>query len=305
MRDKAAVRNHKGHEAVLIDKKAGSPSHRPINTIPMRNLIFSLACTVVCTVASLATNGAAIGAEADKRCFEMRVYTANPNKMEPLHARFRDHTVRLFQKHGIESIGYWVPVDNKENKLYFMIAYPSREARDTMWQRFQDDPDWKKAKADSERNGPLVSKAESTFLQATDYSPLVRVSKTGGGKLGKEDKVADRVFELRTYTASTNNLANLNARFREHTVRLFTKHGMTNIGYWVPMADQPGAQDTLIYFLAHKSQDAAKESFKAFGGDPEWTVARKASEEKGGGPLTVRGGVKSVFMKPTDYSPMR
>ena len=257
-------------------------------------------------MATTLTPQQAQAAETDKRCFEMRVYTANPGKMEDLHARFRDHTLKMFAKHGIESIGYWVPVDNTENKLYFMIAYPSREARETLWQKFQDDPDWKKAKADSEKNGALVSKADVTFLQATDYSPLVKAPKVGGGKESKiTGQVPDRVFELRTYTATPNNLGNLNARFRDHTVKLFTKYGMTNIGYWVPMADQPGAQDTLIYFLAHKSQDAAKESFKAFGQDPEWTVARKASEEKGGGPLTIKGGVKSLFMKPTDYSPLR
>lgn len=285
--------------AVLIDNPAVSPSHTGYQLIPMRKLISSFASALICAVATLVT---AHAAEVDKRCFEMRVYTANPGKLNDLHARFRDHTLKMFAQHGIESIGYWVPVNNMENKLYFIIAYPSREARETLWQKFQDDPAWKKAKADSEKNGALVAKAESTFLQATDYSPLVRASKAGGGK---EGKVTDRVFELRTYTATPNNLANLNARFRDHTVKLFAKHGMTNIGYWVPMADQPGAQDTLIYFLAHKSQDAAKESFKAFGGDPEWTAARKASEEKGGGPLTIKGGVKSVFMAPTDYSPMR
>ncbi|HEY1172600.1 MAG TPA: NIPSNAP family protein [Verrucomicrobiae bacterium] len=259
----------------------------------MRKFLLSLASAFA--VLALHSPAPITAAEVDKRCFEMRVYTANPDKMEALHARFRDHTLKMFEKHGIESIGYWVPVDNKENKLYFLIAYPSREARETLWQKFQDDPAWKKAKADSEKNGALVSKADSTFLQATDYSPVAKASKAG----------AERVFELRTYTATTNNLGNLNARFRDHTVKLFSKYGMTNIGYWTPMADQPGAQDTLIYFLAHKSQDAAKESFAAFGKDPEWTAARKASEEKGGGPLTIKGGVKSIFMKPTDYSPMR
>lgn len=272
----------------------------------MRNLISSFTGALVCAVATLLITHSAHAAEVDKRCFEMRVYTANPGKLEDLHARFRDHTLKMFAKHGIESIGYWVPVNNTENKLYFVIAFPSREQRDPLWQKFQDDPAWKQAKADSEKNGALVAKAESTFLQATDYSPLIKAPKVGGGKESKiTGQVPDRVFELRTYTASPNNLANLNARFRDHTVKLFAKHGMTNIGYWTPMADQPGAQDTLIYFLAHKSQDAAKESFMAFGKDPEWTVARKASEEKGGGPLTVKGGVKSLFMAPTDYSPMR
>jgi hypothetical protein len=80
---------------------------------------------------------------------------------------------------------------------------------------------------------------------------------------------------------------------------------MTNLVYWQLMADQPGAENTLIYLLAHDSQEAAKKSFAAFRTDPAWAAARKASEEKGGGSLTVPDGVKSVFLKATDYSPTR
>jgi len=241
-------------------------------------------------------------AEPDKNCYELRVYYANEGKLDDLHSRFRDHTVKLFTKHGIKNIGYWVPVDNTNNTLIYMLSYPSREARETSWKAFIADPDWKAAKAASEKNGALVSKVESTFMETTDYSTLLKANNSGGGK---EGKVADRVFELRTYTATPNNLANLNARFRDHTVRLFTKHGMTSIGYWNLMKDQKDADVTLVYILAHKSRDAAKAGFKEFGQDPEWTAARKESEVKGGGPLTIRGGVKSVFMAPTDYSPMR
>jgi hypothetical protein len=88
-------------------------------------------------------------------------------------------------------------------------------------------------------------------------------------------------------------------------MKLFTKHGMTNVGYWVPLPDQKGAETTLIYLLAHKSQEAAKQSFDAFRNDPAWIAARKASEEKAGGPLTVKDGVKSTFMQATDYSPLQ
>ncbi len=268
----------------------------------MRNTVLSLVWAAVLTLVAVCSTSAA---EADKRCFEMRVYYAAEGKLNDLHARFRDHTVKLFEKHGMTNIGYWTPVDNTNSTLVYILAYPSREAREASWKAFQADPDWKTAKANSEKNGTLVAKVEQTFLEATDYSPLLKASPAGGGKGKDGGKVADRVFELRTYTATPNNLGNLNARFRDHTVKLFTKYGMTNIGYWVPMKDQKGADETLVYILAHKSQDAAKESFKAFGADPEWTAARKASEEKGGGPLTIKGGVKSVFMKPTDYSPMR
>src|SRR5262249_16647609 len=121
----------------------------------------------------------------------------------------------------------------------------------------------------------------------------------------KSSSNGERVFELRTYTASPGNLENLNARFRDHTLKLFEKHGMTNVGYFVPAKGEKGADETLIYILGHKSMDAAKSSFQEFGKDPDRLGARKAWEEKAGGSLTGKAGVKSVFRKPTDYSPMK
>ncbi len=110
---------------------------------------------------------------------------------------------------------------------------------------------------------------------------------------------------MRTYIAGPDKLDHLNARFRDHTCKLFEKHGIQNIAYWVPMSDQAGAKDTLLYIVSHKSQAASKESFAAFGRDPEWSAALKGSEQKAGGPLTVKDGIKSVFMKATDYSPIK
>ena len=237
----------------------------------------------------------AFAAEKDTRVFEMRTYTAAPGKLDDLHARFRNHVVKLLPKHGIKDLGYWVPIDNAENKVMFVLMYPSREARETAWKSFGADPDWVKAKTESEANGKLVEKVEQRFLTATDFSPAIQTS------VGK----GERVFELRTYTTTPNNLPLLHARFRDHTVALFAKHGMTNLFYWQLMPDQPGVENTLIYLLAHASQDAAKASFAGFRADPDWVAARKASEEKGGGSLTVPDGVKSLFLKATDYSPTR
>jgi hypothetical protein len=231
---------------------------------------------------------------ADERCFEMRVYYAAPGKLDALHARFRDHTCKLFEKHGITNLGYFVPLDNPESKLIYFLAYPSREARDQSWKAFLADPDWQKAYKASEVDGKLVAKAEAPLLSATDYSPLA-----------KAENVGDRVFELRTYTTEPGRLDALNARFRDHTLKLFSKYGMVNLAYWVPMKGQKGADDTLIYILAHKSPEAAKASFDGFRQDPAWVAARKASEEKAGGSLTAKDGVKSVFMKATDYSAVK
>ena len=247
------------------------------------------------TAMLLATIITASAADKDTRVFEMRTYHAALGKLDDLNARFRDHTVKLFEKHGITNIGYWVPIENTDNLLIYVLAYPSREARETSWKEFQADDDWKKAKAESEVNGKLVSKVDQLFLSATDFSPAIQPSAGSG----------ERVFELRTYTATPNNLPLLHARFRDHTMALFAKHGMTNLFYWQLLPDQPNAENTLVYLLAHASADAAKASWDTFRADPDWVAVKKASEEKGGGSLTIPDGVKSVYLKATDYSQTR
>ncbi len=113
---------------------------------------------------------------------------------------------------------------------------------------------------------------------------------------------AKMVYELRTYTTLDGRLPALNARFRDHTVKLFEKHGMTNIVYGIPVDNEGKAVDNkLVYLLAHKSQEAARASFAAFGKDPEWVAAREASEKDG----KIVAKVESQFLVPTDYSPMK
>lgn len=111
---------------------------------------------------------------------------------------------------------------------------------------------------------------------------------------------ADRVFELRTYTTHPGRLAELHARFADHTVALFERHGMTNIGYFAPQ-DAPLAENTLIYLLAHDSRDAAEASWAAFRADPDWQ--RAAEESRRNGRLVAN--VESVMLDPTYYSKMR
>lgn len=233
-------------------------------------------------------------AEPDTRVYELRIYTAQPGKLDALNARFRDHTAKLFEKHGMTNVGYWTPIVNPESKLIYLLAFPNAAAREKSWQAFLADPEWKRVRQESEAAGPIVAKMESRVLTATNYSPPIQAT-----------KLPERVFEMRTYTATPGRLAALNERFRNHTLKLFERHGMTNVGYWTLAKNEPGAADTLIYFLAHKSADAAKASFGAFRNDPDWVAAKKSSEERAGGSLTAPDGVKSVFLKPTDYSPMQ
>lgn len=108
------------------------------------------------------------------KVYELRIYHANPGKLEALNARFRDHTCKLFKKHGMEVVGFWTPTegDGAKNTLYYILAFPSVEAQKKAWQEFRSDPEWVKVKADSEKDGVLVNKVDSTNLKATDYSPL-------------------------------------------------------------------------------------------------------------------------------------
>lgn len=230
---------------------------------------------------------------ASTTVYELRIYHAAPGKMDALLARFRQHTTKLFEKHGMTNIGYWVPVDEKDQRLIYIVAFPSAEAREKAWKAFSADPEWQRVRAETEKEGRLVTRVESYLMRPTDYSPPIKVEKVGG-----------RIFELRIYTAEPGRLEALHDRFRNHTMKLFAKHGMVNLAYWSLLPQQKEADRKLIYMLAHKSVEAAKASFAAFGKDPEWLRVRKESEEKAGGPLVVpKTGVISIFLKPTDFSP--
>lgn len=254
---------------------------------------FSLLCALVASIFAAGCASPGTKSTADNRIYEMRVYYAAEGKIDALHARFRDHTMRLFEKYGIQNVGYWVPVNNTENKLVFLLAYPSRAARDIAWQGFVSDPEWKKVQAESEANGKLVLKVEQTFLHATDYSPALRTGDVSGGG----------VYELRTYITRPGYLSNLDDRFRKHTMKFFEKYGMNNWMYFHMSREQSGAATTLIYFLTHRSPEAARQSFEAFRKDPRWIKAKASTEVDG--PLTIPDGITSELLVPTDYSPSR
>lgn len=114
--------------------------------------------------------------QAATRVYELRVYHAAPGKLADLLTRFREHTVKLFDRHGMKSVAYWTPVDepDKSNTLIYILQHPSREAAAANWKSFQDDPEWKTVHDKSEVNGKLVDKVDSTFMALTDFSPPLR-----------------------------------------------------------------------------------------------------------------------------------
>ena len=111
---------------------------------------------------------------------------------------------------------------------------------------------------------------------------------------------ASRVFELRTYTTPEGKLPNLQARFRDHSTRIFENHDIINIGYWTPQ-DEPNASNTLVYILAHESREAAAANWSAFLSDPEWRTASRESQVDG----RIVSSVESIFLDPTDFSPIK
>jgi len=230
-----------------------------------------------------------IAQNTDSRVFELRIYYAEPGKLDALVERFQKHTVQLIKKHGMENIGYWLPVNNEKNQLLYVLAYPNMEAREASWKAFIADPKWKKVAEKSERNGKILTKIESVFMKAADFSATIGASKKG-----------NRVFELRTYTAAPDKLDNILARFRNHTTALFENHGMTNLAYWTTIEENP-VQPKLIYILAHNSEEAGKKSFDNFRKDPEWIKVKTASESNG----IIVEKIESVYMKALPFSKIR
>lgn len=122
-------------------------------------------------VEALGQAGAAAG--GSDAVFELRVYHTYDGKLDDLMARFRNHTITIFNRHGMESVAYWAPLDDplKGRTLFYILKHPSREAATANWAAFRDDPEWKQVSAASEANGKLVEKVDSTFLKLTDFSP--------------------------------------------------------------------------------------------------------------------------------------
>lgn len=134
-----------------------------------------LVLTVVASgLASYSANAEQGDKKVDKRVFELRTYYVLPGKMKDMNDRFRNHTNALLEKHGMKLIGFWQPIDAKdsETKLIYLVAHASKEAADKSWKAFRDDPDWIKARTESEKNGKIVDKVEAVFMNPTDYSAL-------------------------------------------------------------------------------------------------------------------------------------
>ena len=134
----------------------------------------SWAMLVTGLVLGAALHAASAADPPPARVFEIRTYYTFPGRLDALHKRFREHTMKMFEKHGMSNVAYWTPQDSpaRENTLIYVVSHPSREAARKNWAEFIADPEWQKIAADSQKDGKIVERIESVFVDATDYSPL-------------------------------------------------------------------------------------------------------------------------------------
>lgn len=220
--------------------------------------------------------------------FEIRKYYANEGKLPDLIKRFEDHTMSLFEKSGMENIMYFLPVDNTDNSLTYILGYPDEKSRDVMWGKFMNDPEWKKVFEESRVNGALVKSVDQTFMKLAPGLNEMPIPQASG------------IFQLRTYTCFDGRLDNLINRFKDHTQDLFAKQGLKNYPYWITV-EKDGSQPKLVYLLADKDQASFEADFQNFAKDPAWVRAKEMSEADG----KIVEKVDAVFFKTLPFSPIK
>ena len=214
--------------------------------------------------------------------YELRLYETVPGKLSALDDRFAKHTVGFFKKYGVRMLGFWTDEIGRTNLLSYIVTFESSAEREAIWTAFRGDPDWLKVRAETEKDGPLLARVRNTIMKLTPYSP--------------EPVINSNVQELRVYQSMPGKLDALNARFANHTIPLFEKHGIENIGYWT---DDVGTSEQLIYMLGYPSLGDREKSWASFQADPEWQRVRAETEKDG--VLTAKA--VNTIIRPTPYSP--
>jgi len=214
--------------------------------------------------------------------YELRTYEAMPGKLPALNIHLEVAT-SLFKKHGLGVLGFWTDEVGTGGQVTYMWIYEDVEDRQKKVAAFGSDPAWRQQVAEeTEREGAIVARTHNIMLQLTPYSP--------------EPKITTNVQELRIYEAMPGRLPDLHNRFANHTIGLFKKHGIENIGYWT---ETFGTSNRLVYMLGYPSLGDREKSWAAFGADPDWQKARAESEKNG--TLTVK--TYNRILRPTAYSP--
>ena len=214
--------------------------------------------------------------------YEWRTYEAMPGKLVALNTHL-EVAAGLFKKHGLGVLGFWTDEIGTGGQVTYMWIYADLEDRQKKVAAFGADAAWKQQVAEeTEKEGVIVARTHNTMLQLTPYSP--------------EPRIRTNVQEWRIYEAMPGRLPDLHARFSTHTLRLFEKHGMDNIGYWTEVF---GTSNRLVYMLGYPNLGEREKSWTAFQRDPDWQQARAESEKNG----TLVAKTYNRILRPTAYSP--
>lgn len=252
-----------------------------------------IAIVFVFTLVSCSSSNSETASEsqfAEPQFFELRTYYCNPGKLDDLLLRFSDHTMRLFEKHGMTNVGYWVPLDNTDDKLVYLMGYPGLEERNKSWDAFMNDPEWAKVYEASRANGPIVDSVVSTFLHYTEYSPKLQGIDNG-----------PRIFSHRTYYTHPGKLEALHRRFEDHTLEIFENSGMVNVAYFQLDSMHEASSRVLTYLITSPDTTHLQKSWDIFGKDPAWRSAYEQSILNG--PLV--DSITDELMIPTAFSPLK
>ena len=225
--------------------------------------------------------------------YELRIYAANEHRFAHLIKRFREHTDRIFKKHSLQTIGYWIPTEGppkKRRRFIYILKHDSRYDAYRNWNMFSNDREWQAVLDQPEFKGLLAEKPISIFMTANDYSSIMRDNPRKAG-----------TYELRTYTANPGKLTLLNARFSKHTTRLFEKHDIHNVGYWTPL-EKPASQNTLIYLIHHAGRKQADVNWQAFANDPQW---HKVTRESAANGELLAISPERIYLKAMEFSPLK
>ena len=214
--------------------------------------------------------------------YEWRTYEAMPGKLLALNTHL-EVAAGLFKKHGLGVLGFWTEEIGTSGQITYMWIYADLEDRQKKVAAFGADSAWKQQVAEeTEKEGSIVARTHNTMLQLTPYSP--------------EPRIRTNVQEWCIYGAMAGRLPDLNARFANHTMRLFAKHEIDNIGYWTEVF---GTSNRLVYMLGYPNLGEREKSWAAFQRDPAWQQARAESEKNG----TLVAKTYNRILRPTAYSP--
>lgn len=286
----------------------------------LNRLSLSILSVVALTLCAMPAKAQNTTSPAPQKVYELRIYTCNEGKLDALNARFREHSMRILARHGIESMYYWTVSQgagtdgtDAPNMLVYIVAHKSREAADKSWEAFRADPEWVAVKAKSEEAGPLLSKPPvSVFMEATSYNPPDEQISMANAP--------PRLFELRKYNDGEARVPGTVERFGGWEGELFRQRGAQTLAFWTATD-----KSAFIYLLAYKDAGARGAVWNGFGpAFQEAQAAYNARMGRGATPAPARGpasapaaggarrggrgggaGSENRLLVPTDYSPRK